>query len=167
MMPDIRRSTQADLNGLVALYKAAAASGGLSRKPEEVTAGYVGGYLAQAGEAGLSLLAVAGDQVVGEIHGWSMPQSQFAHVFGDITIAVHPQAQGQGVGRALFTALIAEIATAMPQIRRIELGCRESNARAIALYKSLGFVIEGRLKNRVYDQAGYYEDDFVMGLLVR
>ncbi|ESQ87530.1 hypothetical protein ABAC460_19575 [Asticcacaulis sp. AC460] len=167
MTPDIRRSTVQDTDGIIALYKAAAASGGLSRKPDEITHAYVGGFLKQAVEAGLSLVAVRDGVIIGEIHGWPMPQSQFAHVFGDITIAVHPQAQGQGAGRAMFKGLIAEIETVLPHIRRIELGCRESNARAIALYESLGFVVEGRLKNRIYDEAGFYEDDLAMALLVR
>ncbi|EGF93414.1 acetyltransferase GNAT family protein [Asticcacaulis biprosthecium C19] len=149
------------------LYRAAAASGGLSRKPDEITHAYVAGFLHQAVEAGISLMAVRDGQVLGEIHGWPMPQSQFAHVFGDITIAVRPEAQGQGVGRALFQGLIADITTMLPQIRRIELGCRESNARAIALYESLGFVVEGRLKQRVFDEGGFYEDDLAMALLVR
>lgn len=167
MTPDIRRSTPEDLDGIIALYRAAAASGGLSRKPDEITPTYVGGFLKQAGESGLSLVAVRDGRIAGEIHGWPMPQSQFAHVFGDITIAVHPDAQGQGVGRAVFQGLIADIAATLPHIRRIELGCRESNARAIALYHSLGFVVEGRLKNRVYDEAGFFEDDLAMALLLR
>lgn len=167
MTLDIRHSTLDDIDGIIALYKAAAASGGLSRKPDEITPAYVGSFLRQAGEAGLSLVAVRDGRIVGEIHGWPMPQSQFAHVFGDITIAVHPEAQGQGVGRAVFQGLINDIAATLPHIRRIELGCRESNARAIAMYESLGFVVEGRLKNRVYDEAGFYEDDLAMALLVR
>ncbi|ESQ75594.1 GNAT family N-acetyltransferase [Asticcacaulis sp. AC402] len=167
MTPDIRRSTLNDLDGITTMYRAAAASGGLARKPEEITATYVAGFLNQATQTGLSLLVMADGRVVGEIHGWPMPQSQFAHVFGDLTIAIHPQFQGQGLGRALFAALITEIESGLKHIRRVELGCRASNLRALALYHGLGFVVEGRLKNRIYDEAGFYEDDLVMGLLVR
>jgi putative acetyltransferase len=47
-------------------------------------------------------------------------------------------------------------------IERIELISRESNLRAIQLYKSLGFKIEGRLENRIKTSAGELISDIPM-----
>ncbi|WP_426173231.1 GNAT family N-acetyltransferase [Massilia sp. TWR1-2-2] len=76
-----------------------------------------------------------------------------------------PQAQGRGVGRALFQALLDEVTHHMPHIDRVELFARVSNERARGLYRSLGFVEEGRLRGRVNNALGVAEDDTVMAWL--
>lgn len=166
MTLEIRRATRDDADGMLELYRAAGESGGLARRRHEIEPRHIACYLDNSLAAGLSLVAVVDGRIVGELHGWAMEPEQFAHVLSDVTIAVHPDAQGQGVGRRLFEAFIAHVRVDMPRIRRIELACRETNARAIALYESLGFRIEGRLTGRVYDPAGFYEDDLMMGLLL-
>ena len=90
---------------------------------------------------------------------------QFSHVWWDLTIAVDPAYQGKGIGRGLFVALIAA-ARVSGDVARIELFCRKGNHGAIALYKSLGFVIEGRLSGRVRLKDGGFEDDLVLGLRI-
>ncbi len=57
-------------------------------------------------------------------------------------ISVAAEAQGQGVGRALMQAL-CDYADRWAQILRIELTVFTDNTRAIALYRSLGFELEG------------------------
>lgn len=57
-------------------------------------------------------------------------------------IAVHPDAQGQGVGRALMSAL-CDWADRWGQVLRIELTVFADNHRAIALYRQMGFFDEG------------------------
>ncbi len=57
-------------------------------------------------------------------------------------IAVAPEAQGQGVGQALMTAL-CDWADNWGQVLRIELQVYADNARAIALYQRCGFQHEG------------------------
>lgn len=161
---DIRRATAADAAAILKVYKAAGDSGGLARRGAEIEPRHVDYYLANALPTGLCVVAEIDGALVGEMHAWPMEPLQFAHVLSDLTIAVHPDAQGQGVGRRMFTAFIAEVRAALPQIRRVELGCRETNARAVALYEAMGFVVEGRLKSRVYDPGGFYEDDLMMGL---
>lgn len=58
-------------------------------------------------------------------------------------ISVAPEAQGQGVGRALMTAM-CDFADRWAQVLRLELQVFADNHRAIALYQSMGFVHEGR-----------------------
>lgn len=77
-------------------------------------------------------------------------------------IAVHPEAQGRGVGRLLFTRLLGIVARDSPAIVRVELIARESNAHAIALYESVGFRREGRFEARVRSVDGGLEADTPM-----
>jgi ribosomal protein S18 acetylase RimI-like enzyme len=62
-------------------------------------------------------------------------------------VAVAPQAQGHGVGRALVGALIADARTAGIEV--LTLDCRADNANALHLYRELGFTEYGRLENFV------------------
>ena len=82
--------------------------------------------------------------------------------FGELTILVHPKYQNRKIGRSLFTKLLEHVTSSCPHILRVELLVRESNARAIELYASLGFKQEGRLENRIQSKPGKFEADIQM-----
>ena len=162
-MTEIRSTHLADATAIGTLYRTVAASGGgLARQADEIGDDFVAGFVAKTVASGTSFVALDADQVVGEIHAYIPDIRQFSHVLWDLTVAVHPDCQGQGVGRKLFEALI-QAAKARGDVTRIELFCREGNRGAIVLYQSLGFVIEGRLKGRVRPPDGTVEDDLVLG----
>lgn len=160
----IRSATSADRDGVVVLHKAAAATpGALARTPEEVTPAY--GDYALASD--ICLVAVEADgTVVGEIHAKRETIALFAHVLGGLTVAVHPEQQGQGIGSRLFEALIAWARAQQPEILRIELAAGSGNPGAIRLYERLGFRHEGRQVARGRLPDGRFEDDILMGLLL-
>ncbi|MCA9903029.1 MAG: GNAT family N-acetyltransferase [Anaerolineae bacterium] len=79
-------------------------------------------------------------------------------------IDVHMNHRGLGIGRALMQAMIAW-ARENPVIHRVELEVFTHNVRAIHLYLSLGFVVEG-LQRQVYFKYGRFVDVYVMALLV-
>lgn len=161
----IEAATIADAAQVRALYRDVAANGaGLARAADEISLPYVRQFLRSAQRSGICLLArCATDQrLCGEIHACAPGPRVFAHVLGELTIAVHPRCQGQGVGRALFTALLAAARDLQPKVERVELLVRESNQRAVALYQSLGFEIEGRLKGRIARADGGREADLPM-----
>jgi ribosomal protein S18 acetylase RimI-like enzyme len=156
----------ADLAQVLALYKeVAAVAGGIARTPGEVSEAYVAGFMQKAEDDGVQFVYVDNGVVRGEIHAARPGIACFAHLLTDLTIAVAPACQGQGVGRRLFDALLAEVSEHRPDITRVELFTRESNTRARALYASLGFVEEGRLRARVTDASGQPEADISMGWL--
>ncbi len=167
----IRATEPADIDGVFALYRAVAGRpGGLARSADEITRAHVHDFLAHSRERGLSLVAVTArpgiadalPAIVGEVHAYGRGLLSFAHVLGDLTVAVHPQVQGRGVGRALFSRLLGEVEARFPAVVRVELLARESNAHAIALYEALGFRREGRLEGRVRGVGGELEADIPM-----
>lgn len=76
-------------------------------------------------------------------------------------IAVDPQYQRQGCGRLLLEHLITELEKR--QIVTLWLEVRASNARAIALYESLGFN-EVSVRRNYYPSADGREDAIMMAL---
>lgn len=160
----IRTATSADCDAIVALHRAAAVTpGALARAPEEVTPAYADHAVA----SDICLVAVEPDGFVcGEIHAKRETIALFAHVLGGLTVAVHPDRQGQGIGSRLFEALIAWAKTAEPEILRIELAAGAGNPGAVRLYERLGFKHEGRQVARGRLPDGRFEDDILMGMLL-
>jgi putative acetyltransferase len=127
---------------------------------------HVRAFLTKAERDGVTLGAYLDERLVGEIHAARLGPRQFGHVLSDLTIAVHPEAQGRGVGARLFAAFFASAAELSPAVTRIELMVRAGNAHAIELYERLGFIREGRFAARVRLRDGRVEDDIAMALLL-
>lgn len=162
----IRKAQANDHARIVRLYRAVAAvPDGIARAPGEVNDAYVSGFMHRAHADGIELVLEQDGGIVGEIHASRVGIASLAHLLTDLTIVVCPQVQGTGVGRRLFQALLDEVTCNMPHITRIELFARESNVRARALYASLGFMEEGRLRARVKNAKGEAETDTIMGWL--
>ena len=106
-----------------------------------------------------TLVAVAGDEVVGSIH-----IGRSRHGFGDIGMAVAREWRGRGVGSAL---LAAAIEWAREQgLHKLSLGVFAHNAAAIGLYRKFGFVVEGRRVKQYRRESGELWDAIDMGLLL-
>ncbi len=85
---------------------------------------------------------------------------------GDVhLIATHPSHRGKGVGRALLN-LATDMADNWLNLRRLGLTVWVDNTRAIALYESCGFEVEGTLREYVY-RNGDYVDGYVMSRIKR
>lgn len=165
---DIRRAVTADVDDIFAMMlRAAAEPIGLARRPDEVTRDYVVSFVANSLARGLIMVAHDENRILGMIQAATPQPRLFAHVLSDLTIAIDPDAQGQGLGRRLFTTFLDTARAEMPHIRRVELFCRPDNPRGYPFYQSLGFVIEGHLKGRVHKGDGVYIDDYFMGLQLR
>lgn len=159
----IKRSIVAYWPEILALYKTVANSpGGLARSVDEISGEYVNSFLKKSEKTGLSLIAYDSLTIVGEIHAYRLDPKVFSHVLSELTIAVHPDFQGMGVGRLLFEGFLREIETNRPDILRVELIARESNLKAIRFYESLGFKQEGRFEQRIDRGDGTFEADIPM-----
>lgn len=102
----------------------------------------------------------------GVIVGWcdvlpARPNTTHSHS-GVLGIGIIPEFRGKGLGRELMKQTIAKAHA--KGLTRIELTVREDNLNAVALYKKLGFVVEGTKRNGVRVD-GVYENLLLMGLL--
>ena len=81
---------------------------------------------------------------------------------GELGIGILKPYRGQGIGKKLITTPIAVAKEA--GLTRVELTVRETNTNAIALYKKVGFEIEGVLRNAVCVD-GVYTNHIAMAML--
>jgi RimJ/RimL family protein N-acetyltransferase len=104
-------------------------------------------------------LAEVEGRIVGSLH---IEPSH--HGFGEIGMAVARDWRGRGVGSAL---LAAGIDWARERgLHKLSLTVFPHNAAAIALYRTFGFVEEGRLVKQYRRQSGELWDGIAMGLLL-
>ena len=112
-------------------------------------------------EAGASLtVAVAGETIVGwcDIEPDASPVR--AHV-GTLGMGLLADYRGQGIGRRL---LVRTLKQAYDQgLERVELSVLHDNTAALALYKRVGFRVEGR-RIRDWKHNGLYQDSILMAL---
>lgn len=128
--------------------------------PDEMFAARIA-QLEAPGHRGCYLVAVGpSGNLLGHALLDPMPLTQCSHVFR-LTIVVHPGHTDRGVGRVLMDALLAWART-NDRLEKIELLVRATNARAIHLYQSCGFVEEGRLRRVMKLSSGEYVDDIAM-----
>ncbi|WP_374966285.1 GNAT family N-acetyltransferase [Lysinibacillus sp. RS5] len=100
--------------------------------------------------------------------GWLMFQSphrkRLAHT-GTFGMMVLKEYRGLGIGKLLLEKIITW-AEHNPYIQKISLGVFSTNERAIALYKKMGFVEEGRKINEIKLHDNEYIDDVLMYKMV-
>lgn len=164
----IRHARQDDVAAIEALYRTVAATpGGIARSPEEVTREYVDGFVSSSLSRGIILVAeVQGlPGLAAELHAYRGELKIFRHVLGELTVAVHPATQGQGIGRKLFERLLDLVTREHPDITRVELITAETNHRALRLYEGMGFRREGRLAGRVTWPDGRVDADIPLAWL--
>ena len=163
----IRTAESGDVRKLTALYKSVARQGGgIPQREEEVTDEFIERFLNKSISRGIGLVVESPqdpDMLVAEIHAYKPHALILDHLLTDLTIVVHPDFQRQKFGRTSLTIFLEEIALNHPDIGKVELVVSESNHRAIALYQSMGFTIEGRLEMRIKSPEGDYEADIPMG----
>ncbi len=112
--------------------------------------------------AELFIVAERGGRVVGNAGVHPLASVRRRHAAG-IGMAVARDAQGQGVGSALMTAIV-DWADNWAQLLRLELTVYTDNQAGLALYRKFGFVAEGT--HRAYAlRDGVYVDAVCMARL--
>jgi RimJ/RimL family protein N-acetyltransferase len=112
-------------------------------------------------ENGLAIVAVDGDRIVGSMRfePGSRPRTRHGGEFG---IAVLQEYNGFGIGKALLECLIAW-AEGTGIVRKLDLRVRADNERAIRLYESMGWRVEGRITRDMLLPDGTFHDALWMG----
>ncbi|WP_062238843.1 GNAT family N-acetyltransferase [Fictibacillus sp. FJAT-27399] len=113
-------------------------------------------------ENSIMLLATLGDAIISIATINSSQKARSKHN-GTLGIVISQNYTRMGLGEKMMVELI-DWAKHNGTIKRISLVTREDNHRAIALYKKLGFEVEGLVRNDTYINGVYYST-VVMGLL--
>lgn len=161
----IRKAKIEDANAiLTAEQEIAQTPGYFCSQPHELSKQNVEKTIKTLAESkkGIYLVAECEGNIVGHAFLEALHLHSICHV-AQLTIGVHHGWQEKGIGTSLMQELIAW-AKHSGTIEKIELNVRASNSRAIALYKKMGFVEEGRLKKRIKISPNHYVDDILMAL---
>lgn len=131
----------------------------LEAPPIEKTQEFVRGNIAKGCP---HLVAVEDGRVIGwcDVAPMARPAMQHCGVLG---MGLLPDRRGRGVGRELLRRAL-EAARAFG-FARVELTVREDNAPATALYRKLGFEVEGRHRRALLVD-GVFHDLMIMALLI-
>jgi len=105
------------------------------------------------------LVAEVKDKVVGVVGLNIMRNPRMKHS-ASIGIFVRQEFQGNGIGKKLMESIL-DLSDNWLMLIRVELGVIADNERAIELYKSFGFEIEGKKKYAII-RNGKYVDECVM-----
>ncbi len=120
-------------------------------------------YLQRVIENGFPyVVAIHQDRIVGWCDIVPSPGSGYAHS-GRLGVAVAGEYRGKGLGRRLMEACLS-LARRSP-IEKVELEVFTDNVRAVQLYESLGFKVEG-VKVRARKLEGRYQDSQLMALFI-
>lgn len=151
----VRLATDADRYPMAMLFAAVAEErNGIAAEPPVDVPRWAGRW-----ELDRTFVAVLGDEIVGELH---IERTPFG--FGELGMMVAAESRGRGVGTAL---MVAAIAWAREQgLHKLSLGVFASNEPALALYRKLGFVEEGRRVKHIRRASGELWDLIEMGLLL-
>ena len=110
----------------------------------------------------LWLVAATGEESRSPLVAWlelhRLPSARLRHV-ATLTLAVTPGWRRRGLGRDLLAVGYDWAATV--GVRKISLNVRAGNDAAIHLYRTEGFVLEGREKQQIRTSEGY-EDNLIM-----
>lgn len=110
----------------------------------------------------LIIVAEVDGKIVGQLDFSNGHRKRNAHT-GEFGMGVHKDFRGLGIGSFLLEALI-DWAKDQPELEKINLCVHQTNERAIATYKKLGFQVEGlRTKDLKYPN-DIYVDTVLMGL---
>lgn len=168
MNTTIRKAKIEDAHAIVTAEKEIAETPGyFCSQPSELSEQNVIQMISSLAESEMEIYLVTkrDGKIVGHAFLEPLHLKSICHV-AQLSIGVHHGWQEKGIGTALMKELIAWAKQSMT-VEKIELNVRASNSRAIALYKKIGFVEEGRLKNRIKVNNNHYIDDVLMALNVK
>jgi putative acetyltransferase len=140
--------------------------GRLASQPDEIDDDALRRMIVSLNDQGRGhfLVAERAGAIVGHAFLEPLPLAATAHVVR-LAIAVHEGERRRGVGRALMNELL-RWARSTSRVEKVELQVRSTNEPAIALYRSLGFVEEGRKTKRLKLAPNEYVDDIYMAMWV-
>ena len=161
----VRAATSDDAAGFATVFSSRSAAAGTLQHPYTSSDIWQARLASNTTTRQATFVALVNGKHVGNagVHPVSdNPRQQ--HVCG-LGLGVIEPYQGRGVGRALMEACL-DYADHWANYPRVELSVHADNVRAVKLYESLGFVVEGRYRDYSFREGGYV-DALFMGRLTK
>lgn len=162
-----RPARPVDADQVHSVYAAAAEEeGSLVEEPNEVSVELIRNRIRNSIGRRNQLFLVAGNEA--QIIAMASLESPTLHALQHIrflSLVVMPAYRRKGIARSLLEQTL-EWVRESPDVEKIELRIRETNAAGVALCKSFGFEVEGRLKHHILLPNGRYLDDLVLAWFV-
>jgi len=98
------------------------------------------------------VVALINEEIVGLADIAASPRKRIKHI-GTLGISTLKTHWGKGIGRLIMNHLM-DWATKNSEIQKLHLTVRVDNQRALTIYESLGFEIEGKQKNGLLTAQG-------------
>ena len=157
----VRKATVEDARALALIIAAVAEEGSIGTEPPVDVEARAERYRELIAEGGLAAAWVLDDG--GAVVGGASVRERARGVLY-VGMSVLPDARGRGGGRAFLDAIVehARVAGA----HKVELEVWVDNARAIALYVSSGFEVEGLRRNLYRRRDGRLRSTLVMARLL-
>ncbi|WP_043932959.1 GNAT family N-acetyltransferase [Bacillus sp. EB01] len=110
-----------------------------------------------ASDREIMFVAEAAGEVVGWVVFYAHERKRMAHT-GYMGIVIQDGYRNLGIGKLLVKELL-DWAEQNPMIEKVSLAVFSTNHQAISLYKSMGFIEEGRkIKEYMMDETTYVDD---------
>lgn len=154
----VRRAEPSDAAAVKAVYEGVVAYSGTLQLPNPSLDLWTK-RLANIPDNVYSYVAEVDGEIVGNL-GFVVEANPRRRHVGTFGVGVKDAMQGKGVGSALINTVL-DLADNWLNIRRIELTVYSDNEAAVALYKKMGFVIEGESKDFAF-RNGRYVDAYYM-----
>ncbi len=100
----IRESKLSDHHKLKELYLLVSQNRkGIARSSEEISDFYIENMLNSSRNGGIQLVGFEGEKMIAEIHAEKYGLEIFDHILTGLTIVIHPDYQGKGYGKKIFS----------------------------------------------------------------
>ncbi len=159
----VRPATEDDAEAFAKVFSDRSASNGTLQHPYTSTEVWRTRLAGNVSTRQVVLAAVVNGRVVGNAGIHAVSENPRKKHVASLGISIAAPYQGRGVGRALMNACL-DFADHWANYARVELTVHADNTRAIKLYESLGFQLEGRLRDFSFREGGYV-DALFMGRL--
>ena len=162
----LRKAESRDAAQIAQVIKNAEDSGYMLFNPgeREISAESFGKFIdvLNANEKSGVFIACEEQQVVGYLIAQNENPQRISHR-AYMVAGVHSDSRGKGVGKALFSHVIAWAKSV--NLHRLELTVIAENASAVALYQKMGFEIEGVKRDALLINGSYVDEYYMAKLL--
>jgi RimJ/RimL family protein N-acetyltransferase len=157
----VRKATVEDAEAMALIIAAVAEEGSIGTEPPVDVEERAARYRDLIAEPGLTGAWVLDDG--GRVLGAASARERVTGVL-HLGMSILPEARGQGGGRALLATILEHARTG--GAHKVELEVWTDNARAIALYVSAGFEVEGLRRRHYRRRDGRLRSSLLMAQLV-